>query len=285
MADRLVSVDENHMFPAPLETRLEQKIDDAWERNSVLVAYSLVYGAQPSPLTLATVRGAPAYGTPAKFGWAQSGGVTRAVGAVPDNPTLTLDGWFRQQALPTTNAVDIVWSIGGFMYIAVEPTTGFLSYVHGGSNKRISAINVCDGLFHHVAVELARSGTTVTLAGFWIDGVPVNGAAVSGGITGWNPDLTLGGNPGSGFDLFGSIDSVRVSDASIFPAAGFTPPTAQPEATAHTRFAATLDSADAVSYHPGYPSRPSTAAAGAVTYTGPTQPTDWQTNDRWVKTP
>jgi len=33
-----------------------------------------------------------------------------------------------------------------------------------------------------------------------------------------------------------------------------------------------------------YPARPSGVSAGHVQYVGPTQPTDWMTNDLWLKT-
>ena len=108
------------------------------------LAFSVIFGPQSTPVTLAAIRGTPIYGAPSKFGSAQSGGVTKAVGAIPDAPMITLDGWFRQAALPTGTAVDIVWSINGFMYVCIEATTGYLSYVHGGASKRISTTNVCE---------------------------------------------------------------------------------------------------------------------------------------------
>lgn len=247
------------------------------------LAFSLVQNPQPTSVTLSTVRGTPVYGAPAKFGTAQSGGVTKATGVVPDSPALTFDGWFMQPALPAGTALDIIWSVNGFLYVCIEPTTGFLSYVHSGSIKRTAQINVCDGAWHHVAVELTRSGTTVTLTGMWLDGKPVTGAAVSGGVSTWNADLTLGGNPGAGFDLAGSIDSVRISNQAIFPAPGFVPPNWHNAPSYYASFIAHMDSNLATKYAYAYPARPANAPGGSVTYTGSSQPTDWLTNDRWVK--
>lgn len=247
------------------------------------LAFSLVQGFQPTLVTLTTVRGAPVYGAPAKFGKAQSGGVTQASGAIPDSPVMTLDGWFMQPALPVGTAVDIIWSVNGFMYVCIEPATGYLSYVHSGNTKRSAQVNVCDGQWHHAAVELTRSGADVTLTGMWLDGNLITGAVVSGGLGVWSSDLTIGGNPSRNFDMDGSVDSLRISNQSVFPAAGFTPPVWPITPSASTAFTAPLDTSQATKYVYGYPPRPTNAPGGSVTYTGKAQPTTWLTNDRWVK--
>ena len=260
------------------------------EANTANLMYSLVHAPQEATGTLTTVRGTPTF-VAGKFGNAVQGNLSASVlsaaGVNPEPSTnLTIECWLRSTAAAPSGGADVLWAFGNTLWLSVEPITGKLwfSAAGEGTTDVKSAESICDGLWHHIAVEIRRVAGKTELIRFWIDGAPVPGTVTPVAKT-WNTTITLGGLAISGYDLPGwvSLDEFRIWAGKKYSGT-FTPPTEPFAWEQNTVLLAHLDTL-AISL-PGpaaYPPRPSGAPGGSVTYTGPSEPTDWETNDRWVQ--
>lgn len=234
--------------------------------------------------TITTLRGTPTYGTPTVSGMgALTAGVlqwdfTAAMRTAMFNGPVTIEAWVRRTA--ATGATLGILGHGN-LYLGMEAA--------GTPRLRVSATNlsgptsIANTSWHHLAAQMTLSsdGGALTNIEFYVDGVLVNSnASLAVGSTVWSQPWSLGGIPTAGFDFGGQIDEVRISKVKRYTGT-FTPATKH-DVDANTVALFHLDSngnADQGGYFP----RPVGADAGTVTYVGVAQPTDWLTNDRWIK--
>lgn len=252
-------------------------------------AYSLAY-SKTLPVNAAakvtpTSSGSVTFGTPSKFGLAFAGG--RIV--LPVVPALRLSGKSFTMELVFNIATApfakrAIFAIGGDnIYLFVDPT-GKLGWNTQGLTSALSPASVCDSQNHHVAVQFTEStGGTFTADSVYLDGVAMSGLPMASGI-GHVSSITVGGlTTATGYDFPGRIDEVRFSNGYRYTGT-FTPPTAPFTWDDSSLDIAHLEDANVQIGIGAYPTRPATADSGAVTYVGPTQPTDAKTLDRWVRT-
>lgn len=231
------------------------------------------------------VRGTPTF-TAGKFGNALTTGVLNCDNLFPEpvGYTQTIECWVKSSTIPSTKEA-IIWGTQNSMWLSAQEGTGFarftLAFTTG--SRATSTVNICDGAWHHVAVSLTRESGTTILKGFWVDGVPTGATAPTNART-WPIDLIIGGHwTDATYDWSGQIDDLRVSVGQIYSGT-FTPPTVANSRNGRTLIIAPLDSLSMTAGNEGYAARPSAALDGTVTYIGPVQPSDWHTDDRWVKT-
>lgn len=255
-------------------------------------AYTLPYGPQPIA-SQATVRptssGSVTYTTPAKFGSAFRGGRLD----LPSVPTLrgsgnsfTLEMWLNIATPPNDTGRRVVAAIGGDnCYLFADGATGKLGWNFPGQTPPLSPSSVCDGSWHHVALQWTESTTSsMSIDSLYIDGVASTGFPVQS-TQNHDSRVTIGGlGDTAGYDNAGATDEVRLSSMKRYSGA-FTPLPTEFGWDSATLDLAHLSSASVqTGAAGGYPARPATAGVGAVTYIGPTAPTDATTYDRWVKT-
>lgn len=250
--------------------------------------YSLVWGAEKTTGPATVVRGTPIYGLPAKFGSALSGGILAAgtTAPEPDGTSLTIESWVYAPEVPPGSIANpvVAWSLGNAIWFGAVGGTGYATLcLSGETESRVNtARNICDGLWHHVAVEISRTASVTTLKGFWIDGISISGSAPTTGKA-WVSTLHLRGLPtASAFDWTGSIDEVRLTIGNRYSGT-FTKPSAPFTMDSRTILLGHLESNIMDVAVRSYPVRPSGIPGGSVTYTGPFQPTTWLTDDKWVK--
>lgn len=248
------------------------------------LSYALVYGTGSGTKTAAVVSGSPTY-TAGKFGNALGGTACIATdaGSVPApsaSQVFTVEAWVKLAAPPT--GIKVIAALGNFLSLTAAATSGFASFSLDGNTYTSSGVNICDGAWHQVALQFSRSGTTRTFGAFYVDGVPISGLTPSTASKGWTNLIYIGGfSTPNTFNWTGQIDELRVSKIARYSAA-FTPATSPFAFDASTLVLAHLDDTSFRGLAGGYPVRPPGAPSGAVTYIGPTQPTDWLTDDRWV---
>jgi len=264
-------------------SELSTTIDDAIA--AVPVTYTLLSMAAPGEEggSLATLSGAPVFTSAGKFGTCLTAGSVAATGKVPQptTGTVTVEGWVKLAAPPT--GIKVALSLGSANYAAAAATTGYAILTLTGVTVS-SAINVCDGAWHHIAYELGYAGGKPVFVGFWVDGASVAGSPANP-VNAWEPDLRVGGfQSATTYQWPGSLDEVRVSTGPRYTGT-FALPTAAFVWDSSTLVIEHLDST-AYSFFgtgSGYPARPASALDGAVTYIGPTQPAGWLTYDRWIQ--
>lgn len=247
---------------------------------------TLVYGSKKTVGPASTDHGAPTYGAPARHGASLTGGVLRAGGVCPepDGWALTVEAWVLSGSLPTDGAVKVAFSLGNDLWVAADSAGRALITLSKTADSRIiSTVNICDGAWHHIAVTVTRRNGITFLVRFFVDGVEVAGAAPTTAQP-WNSNLYVRGITVASYDWQGAVDSIRASIGEIYTK-NFTPPTEEFTVTPRTLVRGTLESNTMDVASRTYGTRPSaeTTPAGSVTYVGPMKPTDWLTDDRWVK--
>jgi hypothetical protein len=255
------------------------------------IAYTLPYGLAPLVQTATTEPSGSqpvAFGTPAKFASAMSGGrltLPRVPTLRGSGKTFTLELWAYATVIPGGRVVlATIGDAGSSCYLFVDGGTGKVGWNFPGQTAALSPASICDGTWHHVAMQWTE-GTNLSMS---IDALYIDGTAVSGypvASTQNHPSVvTIGGLTSTpGYDFGGSIDEVRFSTIGRY-GSSFTPPGVLAW-DSNTLDLAHMESAAVQTGTTGtYPARPTAAASGAVTYIGPTAPTDAMTFDKWVKT-
>ncbi|MDF2990818.1 MAG: Laminin sub domain 2 [Microbacterium sp.] len=237
----------------------------------------------------ASVGGTPVYGAPAKFGsGAMNYGVLTAVDTVPEAQalSLTVELWLRLEA-GTDTGLRVLWSLGNlFLGFSGQPRT--LRVALNSSNVQVdSTETVSAQTWHHIAVQITRTGGKNTLVGWWLDGVPI-AATVGAATVTWNDDFVFGGFTASQFGIagFAKVDECRVSKSHRYSGT-FTPPAAASTPDDDTLLLFHAEDANYLKRVTGartYPPRPSAAPAGCVTYVGQSTPTDALVGDEWRQT-
>lgn len=209
----------------------------------------------------------------------------------------TVDCWFSIDAIPT--GIKVMWGNPGW-WAGVNNTGRFEGRYGGLAGLTTSSIPgqvtmanaagpvVCDGLWHHLAWVFRADGKTTDI---YLDGTRIIQNVTSVAYT-WTGDTTTvgwglnGWNNLGGFDwpAGAKIDEFRMSLGERYPAgATITVPTAPFTVDASTiaLYHFDGDGTDATTKAKSYPVRPPLLPAGAVTYLGSTQPTDWMNDDKW----
>lgn len=248
-------------------------------------SFTLVWGAKKTTGPAAVSAGTPVYGLPAKFGSTALSGGKLSAGGVSPEPTassVTTEGWVYAAAPNAGTNAMVAWAHGANLWVGAAGTTGYaMICLSGDTASRITtAINICDGQWHHIAHEVTRLNGTTYLKGFWVDGVQINLASPSIAKA-WTTALDIGGLYGlATYDWPGSIDEIRISTGARYKAS-FTPATSEGVVDGRTLLLAHMTSNVMDVAIRSYPVRPVGAPGGAVRYFGPFQPTDWLTDDKW----
>jgi hypothetical protein len=194
--------------------------------------------------------------------------------------------WINIATAPSDLGRRVVASIGGDnCYMFADGTTGKLGWNFPGQTAPLSPSTVCDGAWHHIALQFTEAAsTTMSIDSLYVDGIAASGFPVQS-TQNHDSRVVIGGlSDTAGYDNAGATDEVRLSLSARY-ASAFTPPSAEfawdgsSVALAHMSDA-TVQTGTAN----GYPPRPANAVSGAVTYIGPVAPTGASTYDRWVKT-
>lgn len=288
MAPRLTSVDENYMFPPPLETRLDKKMV------ATLGGATLIYGqneAPPSPYvndsstrgqwsfdqTLGDSSGgnwvlkqystlAGSYAQPGRFGThALGGGIYQNLGVDhvlsstgADGGTLlngTVECWVKT-AKPTAIKVAVSHLNWYWLGVTVEGKAT-ARYGFGNTEKPLNGTTVLHGAdlasapWHHLALVFTNGAARLYVNGKLED---TNTASAA---TRPDPDggFTVGGLRSTRaydwWNSLGLIDEVRISTVPRYPT---------------------------------YPARPAGLRGGAALYIGPIIPPERQPFDQWIRT-
>lgn len=248
---------------------------------------TLVYGSEKTAGPTNTDHGTPVFGAPARHGSSLTGGVLRA-GAVcpePEGWALTVEAWVLSGTVSTDGSVKVAFSLGNDLWVAAD-TSGraFITLSKTPDSRVFSTVNICDGAWHHVAVTVTRRNGVTQLVRFFVDGVEVIGSAPTTAQA-WNTNLYVRGITVASYDWQGAVDSIRASIGEIYTK-NFTPSASELPVTPRTLVRGTFEDQNIMDVAVrSYGTRPSaeTTPAGSVTYVGPMRPSDWLTDDRWVK--
>lgn len=251
---------------------------------SQYLSYALVAGYASTALSFTAYAGTPTYTTPAKFTASFGGGSVSKTGITEPTVSWTVECWVYAAA-PHTGTVNpkVIWG-NGSSWLGAMPDTGYAVWCQGSADntRRISTVNIADGQWHHIAVQFQRISGITTPQGFYIDGVLLADAGTTAALS-WVTTFYVGGMGSSALDWHGRIDEFRISTVKRY-AANFTPPATEYVFDPSTYVLAHLSNNQYLTPGgTGYPARPVGAPGGAVTYTGPIQPTDWITGDKWVQ--
>ena len=171
-------------------------------------------------------RGTPVFSSAGKFGTALSGGVMQTPAATTAflssggnvNGTGTIEGWVKSAA---QSSIKVAFGHSNVFWVGNDATGLATANIGGTTNFQLtSAVQICDGLYHHVALVFTAGATAL-----FVDG---NRVATSATIGSNNTTSTfmLGGFSPAGFDWAGSVDEVRVSTTARYSTATYTVPVA-----------------------------------------------------------
>lgn len=118
----------------------------------------------PLNIDMSLIVGTAASYTAAEFGNGLNGGYGYVFGITPGAPPFAFECWAKVAA-PLAGAV-----IGcGPLQVFSLVTSGFLSITDGAGTQHASTTNICDGVFHHIAVTIDASANVVA----YVDGVSI----------------------------------------------------------------------------------------------------------------
>lgn len=242
--------------------------------------------------TWAFNKGTPVYTTSGKFGYSMSGGVINSDGIIsaPTDTTgrNTVEFWCKVNGTAIAGGIGVLFNIDNAIWIGYDDSTGNIKF---SVDSVINTLNtkIYDGNWHHIALVYGRTNGVNKIYGLYVDGISLNISSVSQVTANtWVGNVSLGGfKDSTDYIANANIDELRISKIQRYNGA-FTPSAAAFDFDDNTSLLAHLDnnsfeffSTNSLIGH--YPTRPS-VTAGNVLYIGPTEPTDWLANDRWVRT-